>query len=704
MNLFRPQGKHKRTIILYSLAMILPGIILSVMAFRGILGNMAMTEKTQSQKLVNISQNFYDDLEESISKSIQKLLSDEFYPETGFIDFIDPIERNEFLKDGRFLSIITWLPDSGVTILNNSLLFVPDRYWDGPHQTKLSISLHSLCMEEEFEKQNLYQALKISKQVFKESSSIMLKTQALMSQARMQRKLNQNREIKKLYRDIFELSKDPEILSLQDSIPRILMGDVITSWFQKNEFSSDTKDLSIPTIEILAFLAIPQIHLTQVNYRLCMEECNSLLGILMESPSESIIDLELIESLLAKREGLIHQHDVIIRNSDQIIRTIKNVDINNADIHQSGFPYYEDSVSLYTAFSAGPGGGRMALTINIRKFLEENSIRFFMAKRYQENIRWQIKDEREDIIISDPNFDSKGANVSDSPISLGLWSLHLQYEKPNWVRQAFSSSQGKYLAGILFVILGLAVGLTFTLRGLAQENRLTKLKSDFISSVSHELKSPVTSIRQMSELLNRDRIQSEERKKEYYSTMVAQSERLSHLVENILDFSRLEYGQKKLKLEPVRIDQILKDVIGIFEIRLRYTGYNLRSSIPDKVPIVFIDQEGLQQVFYNLLDNAYKYSGKSKDIDVSLNLLEKGIKVSFQDYGIGIHPKDQRKIFERYYRSSHDITKGIKGNGIGLAIVMQVVKAHNGTLDVKSQLGKGSTFTVFIPFSKTSKS
>lgn len=702
MALFKPQGKHKRKILFYSLAMILPGIILCIVAFRGIIGNMAMAEKNQIQKLGNISQEFYEGLEKSFLQSVKLFPPEELDYDSGFSKFKQPSKGNEFRKNNKYLCIITWLPGDGVYILNHSTLFVPNTYWNGNQQKVSSISLQTWSMTEEFENNNYYEALKKYKEVFRDSSSNkLLQTQSLMSQARIQHKLNQFREAKRLYRDVFEFTKDPEILAYQDSIPRQLMAEMITTWITRNEFLTNAQDPSIQIIDILAFLSVPQTYLTEENYMLCLQECQNQLQILKNGPSEPGIDLMLIDSLLGTRQSTVHKQNKIIHIFPQIIKVLDNEDIGSETISQHNFVHNEDSVSLYTVFSTGRHRERMALTLDLKELLKEYSNEFFNSTRYYNSVHWQLRDHRERIINSSAGFNSKVSSYSLPPFDQGMGSLHLQYTNLGWFRRAFSSNQGIYFVLILFVILGLGVGLVITLRGLANENRLARLKSDFISSVSHELKSPVTSIRQMSELLERGRIQSEDRKLEYYSTMVAQSERLSHVVDNILDFSRLEYGAKKLKLEPTRLDQLLKDVLKNFEIRLRYTGYNLKYKIDENIPIMNVDQEGFRQVFYNLLDNAYKYSGGSRDIELTFDKLDNGIQISFKDYGIGIHPKDQKRIFERYFRGHINKSKEIKGNGIGLAIVLQVVKSHNGRLEVKSELGKGSTFTVIIPFSKT---
>jgi two-component system phosphate regulon sensor histidine kinase PhoR len=243
------------------------------------------------------------------------------------------------------------------------------------------------------------------------------------------------------------------------------------------------------------------------------------------------------------------------------------------------------------------------------------------------------------------------------------------------------------------------MGLVFTIFTLNSELRLNKMKSEFISNVSHELKSPLTSIRMMTEMLHQNRVRSEDRKSEYYSVMLEESEHLSHLIDNILDFSRMEDDRKKYNFTELNLDELLDKFLESARERLAEPGFRILYHHPDQVPPVNADMNAILQVFYNLVDNAIKFSGTSKQIDVSLLTQDGELLFCVRDYGIGISAKDHEKIFERFYRAEEPQSMGIKGSGIGLTIVKKIVEAHKGRLTLESRPGEGSTFCVHLPVS-----
>jgi signal transduction histidine kinase len=229
------------------------------------------------------------------------------------------------------------------------------------------------------------------------------------------------------------------------------------------------------------------------------------------------------------------------------------------------------------------------------------------------------------------------------------------------------------------------------------ELRLNKLKSEFISNVSHELKSPLTSIRMMTEMLHHNRVKTEERKSEYYSAMLEESEHLSHLIDNILDFSRMDDDRKKYDFTDLNLDELLLKFLESTRERLKEQGFDIRYDNPDKVPLIRGDRDTILQVFYNLIDNAIKFSGTSRVIDVTLSPRDNEIVFCVKDFGIGISAKDQERIFDRFYRGDKPQKLGIKGSGIGLTIVKQIVEAHGGTIAIESEVGQGSKVTVRLP-------
>jgi signal transduction histidine kinase len=262
------------------------------------------------------------------------------------------------------------------------------------------------------------------------------------------------------------------------------------------------------------------------------------------------------------------------------------------------------------------------------------------------------------------------------------------------------SEQGLFLYIFIAIVIIFICGLFFTLLTINNEIKLSRMKSNFISTVSHEFKSPLTSIRQMAEMLVHGRVTSTEKQQKYYTTILQQSERLSHLIENILDFSKLEEGQKIFRFEKADIISVLRDIVDTFQSFRNDDGFQISLEISDPLPRIVFDREAIAQVFHNLIDNACKYSGESRVIKVQVYSDPEMVAISIRDEGIGIAKEDQDKIFSRFFRAGEELSQTVKGSGIGLAIVKQIVDAHHGEVIVESSPGKGSVFTVKLPLSQ----
>jgi signal transduction histidine kinase len=261
----------------------------------------------------------------------------------------------------------------------------------------------------------------------------------------------------------------------------------------------------------------------------------------------------------------------------------------------------------------------------------------------------------------------------------------------------FNSREGLFLYIYIAIIIILVFGLVFTLRTMNNEIQFSKMKSYFMSTVSHEFKSPLTSIRQMAEMLDRGRVPSKQRKERYYKLILQQSERLSHLIENILDFSKMEENRKIFNFKKDSLFNLVKEAIKSFQDNSTKQAIHISLSNVESIPEVVFDKEAMEQVMHNLLDNACKYSGNSKNIEVSIITKDENVIVKVTDHGVGISKKDKGKIFDRFYRVGDELTQSVKGSGIGLTIVRQIVKAHNGNILVESSPGKGSAFSVILP-------
>jgi len=263
-----------------------------------------------------------------------------------------------------------------------------------------------------------------------------------------------------------------------------------------------------------------------------------------------------------------------------------------------------------------------------------------------------------------------------------------------WAKRSFAFNITLSLA-IGLVLLG---AIALTLRAAGREMRLAGMKSDFVSNVSHELRTPLASIRVFGELMRLGRVTEAEKVSEYGEHIEIESRRLTHLVDNILDFSRIESGRKVYAFHDADLEEVVREVVTAFSMRLKGSGFAIGVAGPAApLPRVRIDAPAIDHALSNLLDNAVKYSGASREIEVRLSRAGDEAVIAVSDRGIGIPAAEQKRIFERFHRVSTGAVHEVHGVGLGLAIVDHIVRAHGGSVTVESEPGAGSTFAIRLP-------
>jgi signal transduction histidine kinase len=226
---------------------------------------------------------------------------------------------------------------------------------------------------------------------------------------------------------------------------------------------------------------------------------------------------------------------------------------------------------------------------------------------------------------------------------------------------------------------------------------LSTLKSYFVSSVSHEFQTPLTSIKMFAELLQENQSISPDIKKDYLETIEGESERLSRMVKNVLDFSKIERGIKEYQFTLVDLKGLIQDVLRIMNYQLKQHAFKIELALSQQNVTIKADADALIAAFTNLISNAIKYSKENKYIHISTIPEGNNIKICIRDKGIGISKKDQKHIFDSFYRAKDEETKAVGGVGLGLALVKHVVQAHRGKIEVDSIPDKGSTFCIILP-------
>lgn len=236
------------------------------------------------------------------------------------------------------------------------------------------------------------------------------------------------------------------------------------------------------------------------------------------------------------------------------------------------------------------------------------------------------------------------------------------------------------------------------LRGVNRDLQMAEMRSHFVASVSHELKTPLTAIRMFAETLVLGRTANEAARAEYLETIVNESERLTRLVDNVLDFSKIEQGKKIYRMKPTHLPDVIRSAARAMQYPLAQQGFALNVSIDDALPSTPADADALEQAVLNLLSNAMKYSKHSRQIDLTCCRDNGSALIAVTDHGIGIAPEDQQQVFDKFYRVHSTDTDWVAGTGLGLTLVKHIVQAHSGSVDVRSEVGHGSTFTIRIPF------
>jgi signal transduction histidine kinase len=276
------------------------------------------------------------------------------------------------------------------------------------------------------------------------------------------------------------------------------------------------------------------------------------------------------------------------------------------------------------------------------------------------------------------------------------WNIVTASLDPPDEEREFTLRRRLLIAGLVLLVAMALMASYLIVRAVSRELAVARLQSDFVAAVSHEFRTPLTALRQFTDMLREQPVLADDRRRVAYDAQSRATDRLTRLVEALLDFGRMEGGVRHYQFEPRDCMELVRRVVDDFRDEARATGHDVEFRANGDTQ-VDVDDEAISRAVRNLLNNAVKYSPEPSSVEVRVDRRNGQVFISVHDRGIGIPSHERAKIFTKFHRGEQSRILGIKGTGIGLAMVDEIVRAHHGRVDVDSEPGQGSTFTIVLP-------
>ena len=700
--------QRRRIVLLFGLGIVLPSLLLGYLAFRGVQNDRALLEKERLDETRRTADHVIRTVDDGITAveiALSKIVADHSgMPPPGLAAALEKLAAASPLVEQVF-----YLQDfKAIHFPIARSLYVPDGRREAgsspPADSSESAEIQA-AQRLEFQQKNYPRALAAYRQALKRANDPRLAGMILNAVARVQRKSGLLKEAVSTYENIVLKHGGAVIpggMPLGPSAALEICG-------LSRELGDLAKSLQT-SVGFYRSLLRPEWKLERAEYEFFIGRAKSNIETFFSSPPPGL-DLT---ALRTEFQALRDEEAESRKRTDRMIV-----------FQESAAPAMEAKTTGGPE-AANPPLARLALDIGNLPYLvsiERPAVRAGNAsdkawgilidtERLRENVlrpalrdnfpsgetSWAVKGRDGSVILASENPSASPVTFRTSFVSnTPDWTLEFLQPPPRLIKTFLLSRRGLYSFVFLLLAGILVFGFVLTIRAVSHELELARMKSDFVSTVSHEFKSPLTSIRQLAEMLQSGRVPSEERRQKYYDVLLEQSERLALLTDNILSLAKIEEGRAEFTFETTDISALLTEVITSIQERVRHEGFDIGLDVEGPIPLLALDRTALSQAVTNLIDNAIKYSGDSRRISVSASLEGQAVAIAVQDFGVGIKGEDIPRVFERFYRGGDELTRTVKGSGLGLTLVREIVAAHRGKVHVMSEPGKGSVFSIRLP-------
>jgi len=703
-----PAYKRRRIVLLFVLGIVLPSALLGFLAFRGIQNDRALLEKERLEANRRIADRIIREVNEKIS-SVETAMTayianaDRQKSESDVAAFV----LEEFKSKHPMVEEIFVLRQLGtIDYPTVKLLYRPNNsghsVFPSPPSTKI---LNAQRLE--FKEKDYPKALTAYQQALELAGNAQSEGELLNAVARVQKKSGHLREAAATYE---KMSRDYGGVIISDGIPLGLAAHL--------EIAAVLRDLKDGAGTVSALLKLyksllqPDWSLKKEQFDFFSEKVKQALeeflastgsGLDLNSLSNDLEYLkmeekqkrEITDRAIAFQAGAVPVLEVKIPgNGDEAEGNALRL-----DIEIGGYSYL---VSIPKPEDLERRQDTWGVLFDAERFMDNILKPTLLRHVSSEDISWVVKDHDGNYVQALNRTPSGSITVRTDFVSrFPNWTLELYQQPSDLLKTYFGSRRSIY--SYMFLLIGgiLVFGLVLTIRTVSHELELAKIKSDLVSTISHEFKSPLAAIRQLAEMLHLGRLPSEERRQKYYDILLEQSERLSLLIDNVLNLARIEEGRKEFFFEETDLGILVQEIVSSMREQVGHEGFEINFEVGEKSVTTQVDHESLSQVLTNLLDNAVKYSGDSKKVLVRLSIEDAEAVITVCDSGIGIRKEEMDRIFERFYRCGDELTRTVRGTGLGLSLVKEIVHSHKGSVHAESEPGKGSTFSIRLPLSRT---